>query len=85
MSRRLQVIVDDAELRGFRRAANRAGMTLSEWVRQTLRGAERATDVGSAARKREAVRIAMQYSAPAPDIEQMLKETESGYLEDDVE
>ena len=82
MSKRLQVVVDDAELRGFRRAAKRAGMTLSEWVRQTLRRAEQATDVGDAARKLEALRIASRYAFPAPDIEQMLEETERGYLED---
>jgi hypothetical protein len=82
MSKRLQVVVEDAELRGFRRAAKRAGMTLSEWVRQTLRTAERATDVGDAARKREALRAAARYSFPAPDIEQMLEETERGYLDD---
>jgi hypothetical protein len=33
MSKRLQVVVDDAELERFQGAARREGMTLSEWVR----------------------------------------------------
>lgn len=82
MSKRLQVIVDDAELKGFRRAAKRAGMTLSEWVRQTLRRAERDTDVGDPRRKLEAIRRALQVNGPTADVEQMLSEIERGQQQD---
>jgi hypothetical protein len=85
MSKRLQVIVDDAELRGYRRAAKRAGMTLSEWVRQTLRRAERETDVGDPRRKLEAIHRAALVNGPTADIEQMLAEIEQGQLEQDLE
>jgi len=82
MSKRLQVVVDDAELRRFRRAAKQAGMTLSEWVRQTLRRAERSVSTGDVERKLAAIRRAAKYEFPAPDIEQMLEEIEKGYEQD---
>ena len=80
MSKRLQVVLDETELVGFERAAADAGLTLSEWVRRSLRAAERdrsGTDPGA---KLAAVRRAVDYgSAPAPDIDQMLAEIEVGY------
>jgi DNA-binding transcriptional LysR family regulator len=82
MSKRLQVVIQDTELRLFRRAARRAGMTLSEWVRQTLRNAERRVAVGDPESKLEAIRVAVGHQFPAPDIDQMLDEIESGYPQD---
>ncbi|MEX2392975.1 MAG: antitoxin [Actinomycetota bacterium] len=79
MSKRLQVVVDEREFNAFRRAARRAGMTVSEWVRQTLRSAERSADAGEPGRKLDAVRRAIQHDFPAPDIRQMLAEIELGY------
>jgi DNA-binding transcriptional MerR regulator len=79
MSTRLQVVVDDAELRRFRRAAKAAGMTLSEWARQALRGAERRQSSADPAAKLAAVRSATRHGFPAPDIDQMLEEVEHGY------
>ena len=76
------MIVDDTELRGFRRAAKRAGMTLSEWVRQTLRRAERDADVGDPRRKLEAIRRALQVNGPTADIEEMLADIERGQQQD---
>jgi hypothetical protein len=85
MSKRLQVIVDDAELTRFRRAAGRAGLTLSEWARQALRRGERDGATRTYEEKMEAVRRAVEWGerdgAPAPPIEQMLEEIERGYLE----
>ena len=37
MSKRLQVILDDVEYRELQRSAKRARMTVSAWVRQSLR------------------------------------------------
>ena len=37
MSKRLQVILDDAELREIQRIARRQRLTVAEWVRQALR------------------------------------------------
>lgn len=82
MSKRLQVVIDDAELRRFQRAARKAKMTLSEWVRQSLRRAEIEADVGHAERKRELVRWASKLDHPTGDIDQINEEIEKGYLED---
>lgn len=78
MSKRLQVVLRESELRAFRRAARRAGMTLSEWVRQTLRGAERRSASADPDAKLDAIRKAMAYGFPAPDIDQMLAEIDEG-------
>jgi hypothetical protein len=79
MSKRLQVVVDDAELRRFQKAAKSAGVTLAEWVRQALRSAEREKATGDIERKIAAVRQGLSYSFPAPDIDDMLNELEQGY------
>ena len=41
MSKRLQVILDDKEMRDIQRTAKRQKMTMAEWVRQALRTARR--------------------------------------------
>ena len=79
MSKRLQVVVEDAELRRFQRAARKGGLTLAEWVRQALRQAERNNAPGDPGRKLEAVRAATQHAFPAPEIDEMLDEIEQGY------
>lgn len=81
MSKRLQVVVDDEELRRFQRAARSAGMTTSEWARQTLRRAERDVADGAPAAKLDAIRTAAGHSFPTADIEQLLSEIERGYLD----
>jgi hypothetical protein len=80
MSKRLQVVVDDAELRRFQRVAARNGVTLAEWARQVLRRAEQASAVGDLDRQLTAIRLAAAHDFPAPEIDQMLAEVEQGYL-----
>lgn len=80
MSRRLQVLVDEREFEDMQAIARRHGMTVSEWVRQTLRSARRRESGGDVATKLAALRTAMQYSFPTGDIDQMLRETEQGRL-----
>ncbi len=46
MSKRLQVVVGDDELERYQRTAEATGQTVSEWVRQALREAERKTSSG---------------------------------------
>lgn len=41
MSKRLQVLLEDAELRDVQKAAWQARMTTAEWVRRALRPARR--------------------------------------------
>ena len=79
MSKRLQVVLDDKEMREIERAARLRNMTLSEWVRQSLRAARLANPVGDHNKKLQVVRAAAQHAFPTADIEQMLVEIESGY------
>ena len=82
MSKRLQVIVDDAELADIQRAARRARVTTAEWVRQSLRAARRAIPGISAKKKLDVVRAATRHAFPTADIDQMLGEIEQGYTGD---
>ncbi len=80
MSKRLQVVVDDDDLRAFEESARALGLALSAWVRQTLRRAQQEVALGDVETKLAAIRRAATYSFPAPDIETMLAEVERGYL-----
>ena len=82
MSKRLQVLLDEEELQDLREAARRDGVPVSEWVRRALREARRRRPQGDVDRKLQALRTAMQYEFPAPDIDQMLAEIEQGYPKD---
>jgi len=80
MSKRLQVILEDGEMREIQRIARRSRMTVAEWVRQALRAA-RCQEPGTNARKKlEVLRAAAQNSFPTGDIHQILAEIERGYL-----
>ncbi len=79
MSKRLQVLLDEAELRGMREVARGQGMTLSEWVRTTLREARRSEPRGDLEGKLRAVRDAARHDFPTADIDVMLAEIEQGY------
>lgn len=79
MSKRLQVIVDDAEYRDLQKAARRRGVTVSQWVREAIRSVRRLEPSSDAARKLSAVREAVRHGYPAPDIDDMLTEIERGY------
>ena len=81
MSKRLQVVLEDRELREIRQAARRSGLTVSEWVRQAMRQARRTATDRDPARKLAVIRAAAQHSFPTADIERMLEEIESGYRE----
>ena len=80
MSKRLQVIFDDDEFRELQRSAKRSRMTVSAWVRQSLRDLQRREPVDDVEKKLRAVRESTRHAYAAPDIEQMLEETERGYL-----
>jgi predicted transcriptional regulator len=80
MSNRLQVILDDTEMRTIQAIAKRRRTTVAEWVRQALRAAQRQEPSIDAARKLVAVRSAARHEFPTADIEEMLREIEQGYL-----
>lgn len=79
MSKRLQVILEDTEMHELQEAARRHGVPLSEWVRRTLRDAQRRDSRGDMDAKLRAVRAAVKHSFPTADIDEMLAEIERGY------
>jgi len=81
MSKRLQVVLGDAELRRYEESAEALGLSLSAWVRLALRAAEREVASGDVDHKLAAIRAAFDKSFPAPDIDAMLAEIEQGYLD----
>jgi hypothetical protein len=81
MSKRLQVLLDADEWEQLQKTARRHRTTVSDWVRRTLREAQRLEPGGDLDAKLGAIRTATRYDFPAPDIDQMLEETERGYLE----
>ena len=80
MSKRLQVLLDEDELREIQRIARTRRMTVAEWVRQALRSAGQSEPLREASKKLEVVRAAARHSYPTGDIDQMLGEIEKGYL-----
>ena len=78
MSKRLQIIVSDDEAKSFRRAAQRAGMSLSEWARRSL-GREEQRERGPD-RSQFLLELdrALECGYPTGDIDQMLREIEAG-------
>ena len=69
------------EVDAIRAAARERGMTVSEWVRETLREARRKVSDGDADRKLAAIRAADRHAYPTADIDQMVAEIERGYGE----
>ena len=66
MSKRLQVLLDEAEFRDLQRVARASKTTVAEWVRQTLREARRRVPAGDADRKLAAIRAAIKHAAGMP-------------------
>ena len=83
MSKRLQVILDEQEMREIQEIAKQHRTSVAEWVRQALRAARRQEPHMDAERKLKTIRAAVRHQFPAGDIQQMLAEIESGYLQDD--
>jgi len=79
MSKRLQVILDDKEMREIQRTAQRQQMTVAEWVRQALRGARRQIPVTDTKKKLGVIRMAAQHTFPTGNIDQILQEIDQGY------
>jgi hypothetical protein len=82
MSKRLQVLLDEAEYSEIQRIARRRRLTVAEWVRQALRYARSREPERGVDAKLEAVRAAARHSLPTGDIGQMLSEIASGYPRD---
>jgi hypothetical protein len=79
MSKRLQVLLDEPELREIERAARSRQLTVAEWVRQALRAARRREPRGDPGKKLAVVRAAARHAYPTADIDEMLAQIERGY------
>lgn len=79
MSKRLQVLLDEEELRAVQRVAKASQLTVAEWVRQTLRAGYQRQPVHPARRKLAALDRALKHAFPTGDIGQLLAEIEKGY------
>ncbi len=77
--KRLQVLLDDAELRSFQRLARRDRLTTAEWVRRSLRQAAAAESRADTGARLRAIREAHAHTFPTGEIEDMLAEIEQGY------
>ena len=77
MARRLQILLDEAEHLEIRKAAERQGLSIAEWVRQTLRTARRA-ETEKVSAKLRAVADAAAHDFPTGEIEEMLGDVEAG-------
>jgi hypothetical protein len=82
MTKRLQVLFADDELREIRGAARRRRLTVAEWVRQALRAARAAETASDPTSKLAAVEHAARHTFPVGDIDAMLAEIERGYVGD---
>jgi hypothetical protein len=78
MSKRLQILLEESEIREIRKLARKNGLTVAEWVRQVLRTARRGQSQIDPARKIEATRRAVRHRFPTGDIDQILDEIGSG-------
>lgn len=78
MSKRLQVVLDDAELEDIQRVSRAQHLTVAEWVRQALRAARREQPVYDVSTKIQVVREAARHDYPSGDIEDMLHEISRG-------
>jgi hypothetical protein len=80
MTKRLQVHLQDDELSEIQALARRRRQTTAAWVRDALRAARAAAEYPTVETKLKAVREAAALAYPSGDIEEMLAETERGYV-----
>ena len=79
MTKRLQVLLEEVELRTVQRLARKQRLTTAAWVRQVLRGAIDEQSTPSVADKLAVVSRAARHAYPSADIDTMLGEIERGY------
>jgi len=79
MSKRLQVLLDDDEMKAIAQLARKRKMTISGWVRETLREARSRHPLVAGEKKIQVVRAGVKHAFPTADMDRMLEEIESGY------
>ena len=81
MSKRLQVLLEESELREIERLARQRRVTVTEWVREALLAASRNERRSDTGKKLQAVRAAAAHNFPTADIDEMLRQIERGHLD----
>ena len=79
MSKRLQVLLPDQEMKDIQQLALVERLTVGEWVRRTLREAREHKSINDPETKLKTIRRAAELSFPSADVEQMLNDIERGY------
>jgi hypothetical protein len=83
MSKRLQVVIGEADLERYERSAQASGQTLSEWARQAMNVAERERSSGDVEAKLAVIRKAAALNlTPEVDIDTMLAQIETRFHQD---
>ena len=80
MSKRLQVILSDEDMKDLQEIARQQKTTVADWVRRALLSARNRQPTKDADKKIQVIRAAARNSFPAADIEAMLAEIEAGYM-----
>jgi hypothetical protein len=81
MPMKLEIVLDDAELRDIQKAAAAARVPVTAWVRASLVDQSRRHIQHCTQKKLAAVRAATSHRYPVADIKMMLKQIESGYFD----
>lgn len=82
MSAQLQITLSDEEMERLRQLADREHLSVDDWIKRILRdaGAESETSAGTPPQILAALQRAKTYGHPTADIDEMLRQIESGYL-----
>jgi uncharacterized protein (DUF2344 family) len=79
MNKRLQVLIDKKEYKTFMRIAKAAGLSLGEWVRQSLRKALSEKSLTDHKTKMAKIhKLARSSNLKSGEIEEILEQIESG-------
>lgn len=80
MTKRLQVLLPDAEYREVQRIAHSRRISVAQWVREAVHKAKLEEPLGDVSKKLEVLRAAARLEFPTADIEQILAEIVQGCL-----
>jgi hypothetical protein len=79
MTKRLQVLFEDAEYAALQQAAAASGLSVADWVRQAVSAARRRESSADIDRKLDVIRAAVRHTGPTGQVERVTGEVERGY------
>jgi hypothetical protein len=78
VSKRLQVLLEESELREIRRRAEQRHMTVAEWVRQSLRRACAEEPRGEVGNRLAVIRAAAAHAFPTAEMDEIAEQIARG-------